>query len=128
MTDIVPVATDVHEPEAQARRPTRRRLMLWERLRILWLIAIVWGVLFWREIDSNPLESVNDALRETTARFWWLEILFGVEVLRQIHYFVSERSPRWHHFWTVTLWGRWDRFVERRADWTRYRTGRLAKF
>ena len=105
----------------------RKPIALWDRVRILWLLALVFAFFLWRRIDENPLVSVADALRETWARQRLVEVLFGLELLRQLHYLLSERWARWHRSWSEGVFGRWDRFVDRRHPWTRYRAGRALK-
>ena len=90
-------------------------------------MVAIFGFLLWRGMADNPLLSFSDALRKTVETTTALQILFVIELLRQSHYLLSEHSSRWHHFVTVSVFGRWDRFVERRDPWTRYRFGRLAK-
>jgi cell division protease FtsH len=125
VTDLAPApVTEPVVPE----RTTRRRSELWDRTRILWLLAVLFAFFVWRRTDDNPLMSVADAARETWDSQRLIEILFGLEVVRQLHYLLSERSWRWHRLWSEGVFGRWQRFVERRHPWTRYRAARLAKF
>jgi cell division protease FtsH len=56
-----------------------------------------------------------------------LFVLFGAEALRQIHYLVSERSPRYFRFWTESVFERWHRRIGRFNDWNRYRIARMLK-
>jgi ATP-dependent Zn protease len=58
---------------------------------------------------------------------WWIEALAGLEVLRQIHYFISERSPKWHGFFTRYVFGGIYHMTHHFGDWTRYRVGRVVK-
>ena len=53
----------------------------------------------------------------------------GLELLRQIHYFVSERWSAYHRFWTNGVFGGFDRAMKRRfSDWTRFRLARVLKW
>jgi ATP-dependent Zn protease len=78
---------------------------------------------------DNPLLSVEDALRQTRDEKWWLIALAGVEILRQIHFLISEHWAGYNRFWTESVFGRTDRFMRRRfSDWTRYRIARALKW
>jgi ATP-dependent Zn protease len=58
----------------------------------------------------------------------WIFYLAGFEVLRQIHFLISERSAGYHGFWTTKVFGGWDRWTHRRfSDWTRFRLARWIK-
>src|SRR5918994_4872239 len=117
----------VHEAEAEAKRLTRRPMRFWDRWKFLWLFVLIFGFYVWRELASNPLMSAGDALRSVWLRLRVVEVLFVVEAVRQVHYLVSERSARWHGIVSESVFGRWDRWVDRRDPWTRYRTARLVK-
>ena len=52
----------------------------------------------------------------------------GLELLRQVHYFVSERSAGYHRFWSYRVFGGFDRAMKRRfSDWTRFRLARAGQ-
>ncbi len=119
-----PPGTEAPDPAA---RPRRRPLDFWDRVKFLWLFAVIFAFLAWRRLADNPLVSAHDALRDTLLSTRVLQALFAVEVLRQGHYLVAERSARWYHFVAETTFGRWDRWVDGRDPWARYRAGRLAK-
>ncbi len=107
-------------------RPTRKPLPLWDRLKFVILLTLVWFVLVWSAMANDPLVSFADALRiELTAGSWAL-ILCGLEVLRQVHFLVSEHSARYHRFWTWSVFGGSERFKQRQVgDWNRFRIRRL---
>ena len=120
------------EPPAAAapppRRPTRPKAPLWHRLRLLLLLGLIWLVVVWSAMADNPLLPFADAVRIHVVESQWLLWLMGLELLRQVHYFVSERSPGYHRFWTETVFGGFDRAVKRRfSDWTRFRLARVLK-
>ena len=58
----------------------------------------------------------------------WLLALAGLESLRQIHYFISERSARYNTFWMDRVWGAIDRWKDRRDPWLRFRVARYTKW
>ena len=107
------------------RWETRKPRAFWERSRLLVLIAAVWGVLFWYTLSSDPLITVRDALIQTWNAKWWLVVLFAAELLRQVHYLVSERSGAWNHAWTDVFVGGMSRRTGRLGDWGRFRAKRI---
>lgn len=105
--------------------PTLRRRPPWERAKLAVLLALLWGLLLWASLSADPLLSVHDALVDQLRAKWWLEGLFGLEVLRQVHYFISERSWRWHRLWSEVIFGSLAARTGRTSDWNRYRVGRV---
>ncbi len=77
---------------------------------------------------DNPLLPFVDAVRIHVVESQWLLWLMGLELLRQVHYFISERSAGYHRFWSYRVFGGFDRAMKRRfSDWTRFRLARLVK-
>ena len=77
---------------------------------------------------DNPLLPFADAARIQLDDSQWLLWLAGLELVRQLHFFVSERSPRYHRFWSEKVFGGTDRALRRRfSDWTRFRLARVLK-
>ncbi|MFI7628696.1 AAA family ATPase [Microbispora rosea] len=109
---------------------TRKRLPLWDRTKFLILLAVAFGVLFWNEIATyEGIISPYDAAVMTVRNASWVLWLAGVEVLRQIHFLISERSAGYHRFWTQKIFGGWNRWSHRRfTDWNRYRISRAIKW
>jgi cell division protease FtsH len=109
-------------------QPTRKRLPLWDRVKFLLLLFLLFWFFVWSEVsDANPFNTTGDAIDETIRTKWALFVLAGVEVVRQVHFLISERWPRYHRFWSEAVFGRWQRRVGRMNDWTRYRLARAAK-
>jgi len=112
------------DPEPKTRKP----LALWDRVKLLLLLAIAWLILLWASMASNPILPFTDAVRLQVRSGWWLLALIGLEALRQLHYLISEHWAAYHRFWTKTLFGRFDRAIKRRfSDWTRFRIARVLK-
>jgi len=108
------------------RRPTRRPLVIWDRLKFLLLLALLWWVLVWSAMANNPLISFRDAVQIELREGAWVLVLIGLEALRQIHFLISEHSERYHRFWTQRVFGGFDRASHRAAsDWTRFRIRRV---
>ncbi|MEV7803551.1 AAA family ATPase [Microbispora sp. NPDC088329] len=109
---------------------TRKRLPLWDRTKFLILLAVAFGVLLWNTtVTYEGIISPYDALVLTVRDASWILWLFGAEVLRQIHFLISERSAGYHRFWTHKVFGGWNRWTHRRFnDWNRYRIARAVKW
>jgi ATP-dependent Zn protease len=89
---------------------------------------VIWLVVVWSAMADNPLLPFVDAVRTAGVGSQWLLWLMGLELLRQIHYFVAERSPGYHRFWSEGVFGGFDRSMKRRfSDWTRFRLARMVK-
>jgi ATP-dependent Zn protease len=108
--------------------PTRRRSSLWDRLKILLLLVGLLGFFVAAEIADNPILPVSEAINETLRSKVWLLVLIGLELLRQLHYVVSEHSAPYHQFWTKRVFGGWNRYLSRFNPWNRYRFARAVKW
>ena len=107
-------------------RLTRKPLSVWDRIKFLLLLVLVWFVLVWSTMANNPLIGFSDAMRIEVRTGWWVFILLGLEVLRQVHFLISEHSAGYHRFWTETVFGGFERMTHRRiSDWTRFRIRRM---
>ncbi|HJZ02900.1 MAG TPA: ATPase, partial [Streptosporangiaceae bacterium] len=115
-------------PKDEDRR-TRKRLGIWDRIKFLVLLGAVWIILVWSVMANDPLVGFSDAVRIEVRTGWWVFILAGLELLRQIHFLISEHSAGYHRFWTWTVFGGVERLTHRRiSDWTRFRLSRLVKW
>ncbi len=103
----------------------KKRRPFWLRSRLLIFMASLWGVLFWYALSSDPLLSVHDGLIQTWNGKWWLTVLFAAELVRQIHYLISEHWGLWNHFWADKVFGGLSRRTLRFSDWARYRAKRI---
>ena len=116
------------EPQHAPPPPTRPPMPFWNRIRLLLLFVLAWLILVWAAMADNPLLPFVDSVRIQLHDSQWLIWLFGLELLRQVHYLVEERSARYHRFWSQTVFGTADRAVRRRmSDWTRFRLARMIK-
>jgi ATP-dependent Zn protease len=120
------------DPPAAATPPPKRerrpKASLWHRIRLLVLLGLIWLLVVWSAMADNPLLPFDDAVRIQGAEYQWLLWLMGLELLRQVHYFVSERSAGYHRFWSERVFGGFDRATKRRfSDWTRFRLARAIK-
>ena len=105
--------------------PTRKRLPVWDRVKYLLLLTLIWFILVWAAMADNPLLPFVDAMREQARAAMWVFVLIGLELIRQIHFLISERWSRYHLFWKHRVFGGWERYTHRRfSDWTRFRLRR----
>ena len=108
-------------------KETRKRLPFWDRTKFVLLLAGLWLFLLWAKLDEVPIMSTRDAVRDTLRAKWWVIALIGLEVLRQVHYFVSEHWSWWHRLWTHKVFGRIEKRTGRLNDWNRFRIARAMK-
>jgi cell division protease FtsH len=115
--------------ERDEDRRTRKPTPFWDRIKILLLLIGLWLVLLWATIAGYPAGylPLSDALTINLQNNGWLLVLAGVELIRQIHYLISERWARYHAFWTDRVFGGLERRAARMYDWTRFRIARIAK-
>jgi cell division protease FtsH len=109
-------------------RLTRKPLALWDRLKFLLLLVLLWLVLVWSDMASDPIIGFADAARDQLTRGRWVLVLIGLEVLRQLHFLIAEHWPRYYRLWSRGIFGRIDRLSHRLSDWTRFRIARAAKW
>jgi ATP-dependent Zn protease len=111
-------------------RATRRKADTWDRIKFLILLLLIMGSMILSSPDLGFLgfgEVLRNFFSTTAGRV--LAILFGLEVLRQTHYFISERSAPYHSFWQDKVFGGFERFThEHFKPWTRFRVGRLIRW
>ena len=86
-------------------RQTRKPIPLWDRLKFLLLLALLWWILVWSAMASNPLMGISDAIRTEIRSGSWVFVLACLEALRQIHILISEHWAAYHRFWTQTFFG-----------------------
>jgi cell division protease FtsH len=131
MTMVPADAQDAVQPSGgrprDDERRTRKPLPIWDRVKFLILLALVWFLLVWTAMSSDPLVGFADALRIEVTAGLWVFVLIGLEMLRQVHYLISEHWARYHQWWTNTFFGSLERITHRKmSDWTRYRIRRIA--
>lgn len=111
-------------------RVTRRRADTWDRIKFLVLLGIVMTAVIASSPDLGFLsfgEVLGNFFATTAGRV--LAILFGLEVLRQLHYLISEKSAAYHSFWRDGVFGGFERFThEHFKPWTRFRVGRMFRW
>ena len=108
---------------------TRRRSDMWDRVKILLLLAIVAVVLVGSRVQP-PFVPLDVALREFFSEPIGVIIasLFVLEILRQIHYLFAENSAAYFAFWNDRVIGGWAGLTGRMKPWTRFRIGRFVRW
>ncbi len=124
---VAPTTSTVWEPPKPPAKP-RRAVSLFDRVKILVVLAAVFAFLLWRLRSDQPAFTFGDTLITQLQRSSWILVLALIEVVRQLHYLVSEQNAKYNHFWVDRVWGGLDRWKDRRDPWLRYRTARAAKF
>jgi cell division protease FtsH len=113
-----------------SEREKRAPAVLWDRVKLLLLLGILWlaGLAVVWSTSVRPLDGpFLDAVRIAVNDYWWILALMALEFVRQVHYFLEERSKGYYRFWQHTLFGGADRQLGRMRDYTRYRAGRAFK-
>ena len=117
----------VHIPPPQKDRvpKVRRKMMFFDRIKVLLIIGLILAFGAAKQAADIPILSFGDAFQEQLRAKQWLLWLAGLEVIRQAHYLISNKSKGWNHFWSWKVFGGWDRFWGRRNQWLRFRLGRI---
>ncbi|MBM3704145.1 MAG: AAA family ATPase [Actinobacteria bacterium] len=108
-------------------RKTRIHLGMFDRLKFLIAFTITFFVLVWSDMAGNPLLGFNDALIERTRSTWWIFVLAAIEIIRQIHFLISEYASPYHGFWQK-YFAFVDKTLHRISDWNRFRLSRAIKW
>ncbi len=110
-------------------RATRRRADMWDRLKILVLLAVIIAAIIASSQDLGFLSlwDVTVEFFSTTAGMA-LGALFLLELIRQIHYWFSERSAAYNSFWQDSVFGGIERWTQSHfKPWTRLRVARFIR-
>jgi cell division protease FtsH len=120
-------APGYHGAGSGAEAETRKPLAWWDRIKFLLLFFLLFWFFVWSDLsDDNPFNTLGDAVQNTLRTKWPLFVVIGIELLRQVHYLVAERSPRYYGFWN-RMFERWERRTRLVNDWNRYRIARVIK-
>jgi len=121
--------TTKENPQGRPRdtdRSVRVHLTIYDRTKFVSLFAVVFFILVWAAMADNPLLNFGDSVNQVARQRWWLFVLLGIEVVRQVHFGLSELLSPYHGVW-VKYFAFVDRVVHRLSDWTRYRISRVIK-
>jgi len=130
VTDIVPgndLPEIVNVPVLEAPPEKRRKMFFFDRIKVFVVLGIYVVITASYEQSQIPLMSWGEAFRDQARAKWWVWIVAGIELLRQIHILISERSAGWNTWWQRNVWGAWERRMLRFKPYTRFRMNRLVK-
>ena len=84
-------------------RRTRIHLSTYDRIKFLALFLLVYAVLVWAAMADNPLLNFGDGASQIFESKRWLVGLFLIEIVRQLHFALSEILAPYHGFWKLSL-------------------------
>jgi ATP-dependent Zn protease len=108
---------------------TRRKADTWDRIKFLLVLTVITSAVVGSQVQP-PFVTLSAALRDffSTSAGSVILVLFGLEVIRQVHYFISERSAGYHSFWQRGVFGSVERGLDHFKPWTRFRLGRFIRW
>ena len=111
----------------KARPGCRRPLLAYDRVKVSAVLVGTFILLALLKMADNPLIGFGDGVRITFNSYGWILTLVSIDVIRQLHYFVAERSAK---YWSVV--GRVEGAIKspwnRLTSFTQYRLTRIARF
>jgi cell division protease FtsH len=114
-----------------AMKPTRRTLALWDRLKFVILLVVLWFLVVWYQMSNDAILGFHDAalqqLQVNSGTGRWILLLLGIEVVRQLSFFGAERSHRYYHA-STSVFASSDRVTHRFSDYSRFRVSRAVKW
>lgn len=128
-TDLASVKDRPPRPRP-SERTTRAPMAFWDRIKFLLLLGILWvaGLAIVWTTSVNPIGGpFTDAIAIARHDYTWILVLAGLELIRQLHYFVEERSAGYYRFWEKRVWGGARARTGRMDPWVRYRVSRALK-
>jgi cell division protease FtsH len=121
------VVNDFVSRPRESERTTRKPMSFWDRIKFLVLGGALFGFFFAAEMADNPLLPASEAFNMTVRGKWWILALMGLELMRQIHYFICERSASYYQFWRDRFFGGWNRSISHIDPWKRHQIARTIK-
>jgi ATP-dependent Zn protease len=108
---------------------TRRKADAWDRLKFLVILTVITTAVVGSQVQP-PFVTLGQALREFfgTSAGQIIGILFLLEVIRQVHYWISEKHTGYHAFWQRGVFGSVERGLDHFKPWTRFRLGRFIRW
>ena len=127
-----PVVAGMDRPSRPrpSQRETRAPMSMWDRVKFLLLLGLLWvsGLAVVWAASVNPLGGpFSDAVRIALVDYAWVLAIAGLELLRQLHYFIEEHSKGYYRFWEKKVFGSTKGLGRGLDDWTRYRLARALK-
>jgi cell division protease FtsH len=110
-----------------ADRIKRKPLDLWDRVKFLVLLGVLFGAFFLQNLGDSPIRSANDAFYDTVEQHRWVAVLMVLEVVRQLHFLVAEHWSGYYLFWKRRVFGGFAKVSGGMDPWVRYRVARAIK-
>jgi cell division protease FtsH len=111
----------------KARSGRRTPLALFDRVKVSLSLSFVFVALAVLKMADNPLISFSDSLKSIYNSYSWLLVLVALDVTRQVHYLIAERSRK---YWA--LFGEIERIIRKPwsmlSAYTQYRLARTFRF
>ncbi|MBI5157033.1 MAG: AAA family ATPase [Acidimicrobiia bacterium] len=108
----------------------RRKTPFFDRIKVTLFLVIVSAFFIWKDVN-DPFVTTGDAFADFAATTLG-RILLGllaVEILRQVHYLVSEHWAGYNRLWADRIFEGTNRQVTKRfGDFTRFRVRRVARW
>lgn len=105
----------------------RRKAPFFDRIKVTLFLVVVISFFVWKDVNdpfTTLRESFFDFARTTLGRL--LLVLLVLEVLRQIHYLISEHWAAYNRLWADRIFEGTERQITRRfSDFTRFRVKTL---
>jgi len=110
--------------------PKRRRTALFDRIKVLLFLSIVVAFFVGKEVN-DPFTTLRESFADFSDTTFGLVVLtlLGLEVIRQVHYLLSENWGGYNFFWAERVFAGSSRGIARRVgEFTRFRIRRLFKW
>ena len=110
-------------------RKTRKPLDWWDRVKLLILWLVAYGLTLWSAIITNPIMPFGDAVYEVTYSMPGsaIAVLFIIELVRQVHFIIAEHVSGYYLAWK-RLFEKSDNRVMKIQPWTRFRLARVFRW
>ena len=110
-------------------RTTRKPLDWWDRVKLLILWLIAYGLTLWSAIINNPIMPFGDAVYEVTYAMPGaaIAVLFVIELVRQVHFIIAESVSGYYLAWK-RLFEKSDNRVMKIKPWTRFWLARVFRW
>jgi cell division protease FtsH len=119
------VPAPVHVPPPEDARTTRRKALFFDRIKVLSILAVVFGLIVAQKHAEVPIMSWGEVFREQARAKRWMFVVAAIELVRQLHYLVCEHWAAYNTFWERHVWGAWERRAGKMNPWLRFRLGRV---
>ena len=105
-------------------RGVRSPLFFFDRVKVAFCIIGFALLVAFARVESNPVLSWREALYSSFVSDGWVFVVLGLEILRQLNFFIAEKSRAYNKFWKNTVFGKWETKASSIDPWTRHRLQR----